>query len=104
MRRPRSRRVAKKRSLLLDRIARSDLQPGDVLVIRVHEDVPPEVLRQASRMLWLAPLPALVLVLFGGMDEPVSLGALTFQLDVSGSMLLIAAALGCRPCRYRNVS
>lgn len=49
--------------------------------------------RQASRMLWLAPLPALVLVLFGGMDEPVSLGALTFQLDVSGSMLLIAAAV-----------
>lgn len=51
MRRPRSRRVAKKRSLLLARIARSDLKPGDVLVIRVHEDVPPEVLRQASRML-----------------------------------------------------
>jgi len=48
--------------------------------------------RHLLRMLWLAPLPALALVLFGGMDEQVSLGALTFQLDVPGSMLLIASA------------
>lgn len=56
MKRPHPRRVAKKRSLLLARIARSDLQPGDVLVIRAHEDVPPEVLRQASRMLGVSVL------------------------------------------------
>lgn len=55
MKTPRSRRAAKKRGRLsfqlLARIATSDLQPGDVLVIRAREAFPQDVLREASRML-----------------------------------------------------
>lgn len=45
------------------------------------------------RLLWLAPLPALALVFFGTNNTPVKLASFVFQLDVSGGLLLAAAAL-----------